>query len=115
MASKTVCDAVNDQALLPDAVGCNVAKAALDRVKSNGIFQTDDKFLPNAFKSELPIIWRKKSVKSASGIWHLPEQSLNNAQDISVKLISRKNSEISYALNLIRQHLNITESLCIVQ
>ena len=80
-----ICKAVNDQTLVPDAAGCDVAKAALDRVKSSGIFKTDDKFLlvRVAYTSKFG---KKVSVPGTKGIWHLPQLSLKKAQDISAKL-----------------------------
>ena len=81
----TICAGVNDQTLVPDAAGCEVAKAALDRVKSSGIFKTDDKFLlvRVAYTSKFG---KKVSVPGTKGIWHLPQPSLKKAQDISAKL-----------------------------
>ena len=81
----TICAAVNDQTLVPDAAGCEVAKAALDRVKSSGIFKTDDKFLlvRVAYTSKFG---KKVTVPGTKGIWHLPQPSLKKAQDISAKL-----------------------------
>ena len=78
-------DAANDQTLVPDAAGCEVAKAALDRVKSSGIFKTDDKFLlvRVAYTSKFG---KKVAVAGTKGIWHLPQPSLKKAQDISTKL-----------------------------
>ena len=78
-------NAVNDQTLVPDAAGCEVAKAALDRVKSSGIFKTDDKFLlvRVAYTSKFG---KKVAVAGTKGIWHLPQPSLKKAQDISAKL-----------------------------
>ena len=77
--------AVNDQTLVPDAAGCDVAKAAYDRVKSSGIFKTDDKFLliRVAYTSKFG---KKITVTGTKGIWHLPQPSLKKAQDISAKL-----------------------------
>ena len=77
--------AVNDQTLVPDAAGCEVSEAALDRVKSSGIFKTDDKFLliRVAYTSKFG---RKVAVSGTKGIWHLPQTSLKKAQDISARL-----------------------------
>ena len=81
----TICAGVNDQTLVPDASGCEVAKAAFDRVKSIGIFKTDDKFLliRVAYTSKFG---KKLTVPGTKGIWHLPQASLKKAQDISAKL-----------------------------
>ena len=81
----TICAAVNDQTLVPDAAGCEVAKAALDGVKSRGIFKTDNKFLlvRVAYTSKFG---KKVTVPGTKGIWHLPKPSLKKAQDISAKL-----------------------------
>ena len=76
---------ISDQTLVPDASGCEVAKAALDRVKSSGIFKTDDKFLlvRAAYTSKFG---KKVVISGTKGIWHLPKASLKKAQDISAKL-----------------------------